>query len=765
MIQLRTFGAIGLRSSDGEELRALIAQPKRVALLAYLALAHRDRWRRRDRLTALFWPELDAEHARNSLNQALFFLRRHLGAEAILTRNAEDVTVSTDALWCDAVAFEEALAAKRFSEAVELYHGELLAGFHVPDAAAELERWIDGERRRLAEGYADALRRLAEECERSADLNAAIIWWRRLATHEPHDGRVALGLMRALVASGDRAGALAHARIHTLLLEEELEIEPDPEITAFAERLRLGPAPRHHPASSETPIAGSVTAHVAPAVAPLGIASERKSGFLARHRRTSIASGLALTMLILIGFYRTRLVHADPAIRNIAVLPFENLTNDPSKEYLGDIMTDALITELSRYPQFGVRSRASVLHYKGMKPSAAEIASTMGVDGFVEGTLSGDGRTIQVTAQLIQAPNDRHLWGERYVRDSANILGIMNDIAAAIGREVNLRATPAERSRGQHAINTAAYGLYLRGQSEMLSRTPRAMEHARTYFHQAIAIDSTFAPAYAGLSEAFVICGVDGFIALGVARDSALRFANRAVALDSGLAAAHTALGGVYGDAARWGDAEQEFIRAIHLGPSDALAYHWYAQLLLIEGRLHEAYDQVHKGRAVDPTSSSLARTAGPIETALGISRPTSKRAVDAVLRDPYHAWSRATYANRLAEEKKCAEARANIDTARAMIPDNIRMESSVFVVNWYCSDRATAMKVFEQLKHRPEARAHGLWIATLYKRWGQTDSAFAWLDSVEWNGDLRFNFRAMPVWNASKNDPRYAIVLKRMGL
>src|SRR4051812_40772845 len=129
MLRLRTLGVVDLRTAEGEEVRTALAQPKRIALLAYLTLATPRGWQRRDRVMALFWPELDDEHARNSLNQALFFLRRHLGTDVVLTRNADEIQLNPEALWCDAVAFEEAIAARRYAEAIDLYTGELLGAF------------------------------------------------------------------------------------------------------------------------------------------------------------------------------------------------------------------------------------------------------------------------------------------------------------------------------------------------------------------------------------------------------------------------------------------------------------------------------------------------------------------------------------------------------------------------------------------------------------------------------------------------------------
>ena len=168
MIRLQAFGALDVRDSDGRELRGLLAQPKRAALLAYLAVATPRGPRRRDTLLALFWPELDAEHARNALSQAVHFLRRSLGAE-IVVGTGDHLSVDRSELWCDVVAFEEALDAGRTIEALELRRGDLLEGFHVANAP-EFERWLEGERSRLAGRYMKAVEEAAGERERAGDF-------------------------------------------------------------------------------------------------------------------------------------------------------------------------------------------------------------------------------------------------------------------------------------------------------------------------------------------------------------------------------------------------------------------------------------------------------------------------------------------------------------------------------------------------------------------------------------------------------------------
>src|SRR5688572_4781036 len=189
MIRLQTLGALDLRDSDGLELRGVLAQPKRIALFAYLALATPRSFHRRDTLVALFWPEQDEEHARNALNQAIHFLRRSLGVDALVSRNGDELGLERTQVWCDAVAFEEALDAGRLTEAVDLYRGDLLDGFHIV-AAPEFERWVESERTRLAARYVEAVEALAVEREAAGDVHGAVTLWRRLVARDLYNSRL-----------------------------------------------------------------------------------------------------------------------------------------------------------------------------------------------------------------------------------------------------------------------------------------------------------------------------------------------------------------------------------------------------------------------------------------------------------------------------------------------------------------------------------------------------------------------------------------------
>lgn len=246
MIRLWTLGTLDLHDDDGCELRAVLAQPKRFAILAYLALATPRGFQRRDTLLALFWPEHDGEHARNALSQAAHFLRRSLGREVLVSRGDEELGLDWAAVWCDAVAFKEALAASRPTDALALYRGALLSGFHLSEGALAFGRWLETERERLAGGYARAVEHVAESREAAGDYRGALGWWQRLAAHELYDSRIALRLMRALAAMGNPAGAIQHARVHETLLRTELGVAAGSEILALARELQAGQAEEHY---------------------------------------------------------------------------------------------------------------------------------------------------------------------------------------------------------------------------------------------------------------------------------------------------------------------------------------------------------------------------------------------------------------------------------------------------------------------------------------------------------------------------------------
>jgi DNA-binding SARP family transcriptional activator len=239
MIELRLLGALTLTGDDGREVREVVAQPKRLALLAYLAAARPHGFHRRDTLLAIFWPEADETHARRALNRAVYFLRGALGDDAIVSRGPEEVGVATDRVWCDVCAFDEAIAGERLEAALQLYRGDLLVGFYVDDAPG-LERWLAAEREALRARAAAAARTLAARHENGGSYTPAIGWARRAADYAPDDERALRRLIALLEKAGDRAGALRAYQSFAARLASELGAAPSAETRALAERLRRG---------------------------------------------------------------------------------------------------------------------------------------------------------------------------------------------------------------------------------------------------------------------------------------------------------------------------------------------------------------------------------------------------------------------------------------------------------------------------------------------------------------------------------------------
>jgi DNA-binding SARP family transcriptional activator len=238
MLHLRTFGGLAVQRA-GTALDPVNAQRKALALLAVLASAG-TRGIGRDKLMLLLWPESDADRARGALKQMLHTLRRQLSRPDAILGTAE-LRLNPELIESDLMRFRTALEAGDLKAAVALYHGPFLDGVHL-DGAPEFDEWLEQQRAELERGYHEALERLACAAEGEGELERAAAWWRRLQAADPLNGRVALRLMQALEASGDRAAALRHARVHELLLREELGIAPDPTVAALAERLRSSAA-------------------------------------------------------------------------------------------------------------------------------------------------------------------------------------------------------------------------------------------------------------------------------------------------------------------------------------------------------------------------------------------------------------------------------------------------------------------------------------------------------------------------------------------
>ena len=258
MLRLNALGCLTVFGESGP-MSGAAAQPRRLAILALLARAG-ERGITRDKVAAILWPDADDERARSTLSKTLYTVRRDLGSEDVIV-GTKDLRLNPEIITTDVAEFERAIAEGEYEKASAIYRGPFLDGFRLP-GAAEFDRWVDTERAALRHDYEVVLETLARRSSEQGDYIAAARWWRMLAALDPFNGRHALGLMRAMEAAGDRAGAIQHARIYDTLVHEELDLPPDPEVVAFARQLRETPVSTERAKPAREPTVRPTTAAV-----------------------------------------------------------------------------------------------------------------------------------------------------------------------------------------------------------------------------------------------------------------------------------------------------------------------------------------------------------------------------------------------------------------------------------------------------------------------------------------------------------------------
>lgn len=597
MIELRLLGTLHLTDAAGHDVKSLLTRPRRLALLAYLAAATPRGFHRRDTLLALFWPELDQEHARAALRQALHILRTALGADVVVTRGDEEIGLDFGHLSCDVVAFDEAIAAGQFEGALELYRGHLLDGFFIP-GAGEFERWQERERVRLQQAAARAAQALVARSEASGDLLAAIEWARRAVRLGPHGEEPLRRLVTLLDRMGDRAGAVAAYEEFAKRLGADFEAEPAAETKALlaAIRARETAAPVELPGP---PPSGGLTAAVVPRTRRLG-----RAVWL-----TLLAAGVGgLLLAANVGGVRGRLWPSPSTgrIKSLAVLPLADLSRDTLHSWFADGMTEALVTDLGRISALRVTSLGAVRRFTDTA-SFRNMVRELHVDAVVEGGVQRSGDRVRVDVRLIDAASGYQLWADRFEEIDRNRFALEDRVRRGILTALKVPVTASEQRSLGTPLTTSpeAYDLYLRGRLGVRTVTPAHLANAIALLEKAVALDPGFATAYAELAHAYgqyVFAVTPGDT---VAWERALLAAEKALRLRPDLAEGHYARAYLlWSPAYRFPHvaAIQEYRRALALNPSLEDAHHQLGVVYLHVGFLDDAIDEFQKALAIDPT-------------------------------------------------------------------------------------------------------------------------------------------------------------------
>jgi TolB-like protein/DNA-binding winged helix-turn-helix (wHTH) protein/Tfp pilus assembly protein PilF len=502
-----------------------------------------------------------------------------------------------------------------------------------------------------------------------------------------------------------------------------------------------------------------------------------------RARTLALAVGGLVTLVaVLVGLniagLRERVLRALGAarepplqIRSIAVLPLENLSGDPQQDYFADGMTEELITNLGKISSLRVISRTSVMRYKGTKKPLPEIAKELNVDALVEGTVLRSGDRVRITANLLHAKTDRHLWSETYERDLGDILTLQDEVAQDIAKEIQIKVKPQEQARlaSTRPVNPAAHEAYLKGQFFFNKLTKEDLLKAIEYAQQAIQIDPDYAAAYGLLASSYWESSVTGFGDLPnrEAAQKTRAAAMKALELDDTLAEAHVGLGSVLDrNDWDWAGAEREFKRAIELNPSFGRAHAMYAFDLMLVGRGAESIREAKRALELDPFSAHSYLTITLMYyynlRQYDQSLEYARKWLEMFPNNPggYDWLANNLVAKGLYDE--AIEARKKYMALRGEKPEDIAALGRAYEVGGI---RGVWRWELERAKERSaRAEVSPEYFANRYARLGEKDKAFEWLEKGYQQRDHEMAFvRGHPAYDKLRSDPRFQDLLRRM--
>jgi len=469
-----------------------------------------------------------------------------------------------------------------------------------------------------------------------------------------------------------------------------------------------------------------------------------------RGPRVGIALGLgvAVLLLTLLGFafeYLLSTKNATPQIRSLAVLPLQNLSADREQEYFSDGLTDALITDLAQIRSLEVISRTSSMQYKGTKKSMAEVARELKVDGVVEGTVQRSGDRVRITAQLIDATNDRHLWAQSFERSPSDVIQLQDDIAQSISAAIATVAQP-ERARlhRKRPVDQEAYDNYLKGRYELNKRERVALARARDFFDRATVKDPDFGEGYAGLASCYLILGEYEVLPPAEAYPKARDAAARALQIDETLAEAHLVLAGVKRDY-DWDfpAAEDEFRRGIDLSPSSATAHQWYAEMLSEDlGRHADAIAEIESAQRLDSLSPIINTIHGDVLRLAGRTDEARLQLEHTLAMDPQFAYAHAILGNVYLHDNLIGKAAEEYKRATVMSPNSPWYMSMLAFCYGRVGRRAEAEKLLQALLAQSQnGYVPSVDIAASYEAVGQEREALTYLQKAYDERDVKLRW------------------------
>ena len=462
-----------------------------------------------------------------------------------------------------------------------------------------------------------------------------------------------------------------------------------------------------------------------------------------------------------------------PEIHSLAVLPLENLSGDTGQEFLADGMTDALITNLAKISALHVVSRTSVMRYKKTRKSAREIAGELNVDGIVEGSVQRVGKQVRISAQLISAGTDRHLWAESYDRQVSDLLRLQDEIAQSIAREIQVKLTTRERTLLAKArpVDPEAYELYLKGRYFLGKSTKDDIEEAITFFQKAISKDPGYAAPYSGLADCYTVLGVSfGVAALSPTQavSQGRAAAERSILLDDSMAEGHNSLANTKllfdWD---WSGSEIEFRHALELNPGYVEAHHWYAHLLMAEGRRDQALAESNRALELDPLGQVTNLHLGwhyIYSHSYDLAVRQLQKTLELNRNYGYVYW----YMGRAYEQQtKYPESLRAMHTAQTLLKGNTAVVADIAHILAISGDTQAAGDLLQQLiRARETAYVSPVEIGLIYLGLDKKVEAFKWFEKgYAERSDLLIYINVDPRFDSIRDDARFQDLVLRIGI
>ena len=557
----------------------------------------------------------------------------------------------------------------------------------------------------------------------------------------------------------DRYQSIKEAAIELRELRREVE---------GAEELETTVPPRSVGSTISSETSGGATASGAPVSMAAASSAEFLITGIKQHRLAAVIvlAGLVLGGVGLVAYLRAR--NTEVAIDSIAVLPFVNASNDPNTEYLSDGITESVISSLSQLPQLKVMARSTVFSYKGKDVDPRKVGHDLGVRAVLMGRLIQQGDNLTIRTELVNVSDGTELWGQQYNRKLADVFAVQEEIAKEISEKLRLKLTSTEQEQlaKRPTENLKAFQYYMQGRAYAQRRTREDINTGIRYCEKALQEDPNYALAYAGLGDSYSQLGARSYIAPMEGRRKAEEAARKALALDENLAEAHASLGFAYTLFApsNFPLGDPQLRRAIELSPSLAMAHQYLGVSLTRQGRFDEGLAELLKARELDPLSSIIARQ---VATPYYLKRDYA-RALELVRQanELGPAFTTGWEIEVYVQNRKFDEALAELDKTRRNRPNDPILIYSAGMIYAAQGNRAEALQVIKELEQMSgPSLDQALSIAKIYAALNEKELALSWLDRGLAAGAIGPFYKDEPLWDPIRSDPRFADLLRRMGI